>query len=235
MRADPTLAEIVSERPSAASLLERHGLDYCCDGAAHLSEASAAVGIDPGTVAEEIAALPPEPVPDWASMDVAALVDHIVSTHHERLRGELVRCENLVVVVEESHGAEHPVVISVATTFARLHATLVTHMEFEEANLFPTLRQLSAHEPLSPADVETVMTMLRSMRDDHETASELLDELRALTGGYRVFAGADMNSRLLYEGLAAIDADTRMHVHKENNLLYPAVEMMVAGAVAQRS
>ena len=29
--------------------------------------------------------------------------------------------------------------------------------------------------------------------------------------------------RALYEGLAALEADTHLHIHKENNVLFPAV------------
>lgn len=234
MRDDPTLAEIVTERPSAAPVLERHGLDYCCDGWAHLSDAAAAVGLAPDVIAEEILALPVEPLPDWAVMDVEELVEHIVTTHHGPLRAELARLEDLAVVVEETFGHAHPVVVDLSLTFARLRATLVAHLGTEESTLFPALHALGARGPLSAADAETVASMLRSMRDDHETVAELLDALRAVTGGYRVFDGADLHARQLYDGLAALDADTRLHLHKENNVLDPAVELLMTTPVAQR-
>ena len=36
--------------------------------------------------------------------------------------------------------------------------------------------------------------------------------------------------RAFYEGLAQLDADTRLHVHKENNVLFPAIDRRLATA-----
>jgi len=54
-------------------------------------------------------------------------------------------------------------------------------------------------------------------------SSELLAELREATGGYEVPDDGCASYRALYEGLAELEADTHLHVHKENNVLFPAV------------
>jgi regulator of cell morphogenesis and NO signaling len=61
------------------------------------------------------------------------------------------------------------------------------------------------------------------MMREHDRAGELLAELRALTNGYRVPDDGCASYRACYEGLAGIEADTHLHVHKENNVLFPAV------------
>jgi regulator of cell morphogenesis and NO signaling len=61
------------------------------------------------------------------------------------------------------------------------------------------------------------------MRLEHDHAGTLLDDLRAITGGYAAPDDACASYRALYAGLAALDEDTRLHVHKENNVLFPAV------------
>ena len=62
-------------------------------------------------------------------------------------------------------------------------------------------------------------TMLR----EHDQAGELLAQLRAATDGYRVPDDACASYTALYAGLEELEADTHLHVHKENNLLFPAV------------
>ena len=48
-------------------------------------------------------------------------------------------------------------------------------------------------------------------------------KLRALTSGYQTPANGCRSYRALYDGLAELEADTHLHVHKENNLLFPAI------------
>ena len=45
-----------------------------------------------------------------------------------------------------------------------------------------------------------------------------------LTGGYTSPADGCTSYEMLYRGLAELEADTHLHVHKENNVLFPMVE-----------
>jgi regulator of cell morphogenesis and NO signaling len=65
---------------------------------------------------------------------------------------------------------------------------------------------------------------------DHDRAGELLEQLRGLTAGYVVPADGCASYRALYDALEQLEADTHLHVHKENNVLFPAV--LEAQAVA---
>jgi regulator of cell morphogenesis and NO signaling len=60
------------------------------------------------------------------------------------------------------------------------------------------------------------------MQAEHDRAGELLARLRRLTDGYQVPADGCASYRALYDGLAELEADIHLHVHKENNLLFPA-------------
>jgi regulator of cell morphogenesis and NO signaling len=63
----------------------------------------------------------------------------------------------------------------------------------------------------------------------HDRAGELLAQLRRHTDGYSVPDDACASFRMLYQGLEQLEADTHLHVHKENNLLFPAVVELEAG------
>jgi regulator of cell morphogenesis and NO signaling len=58
---------------------------------------------------------------------------------------------------------------------------------------------------------------------DHDRAGVLLAQLRSLTQGYTVPEDGCASYRALLEGLADLEADTHLHVHKENNVLFPVV------------
>jgi regulator of cell morphogenesis and NO signaling len=58
---------------------------------------------------------------------------------------------------------------------------------------------------------------------EHDRVGELLAELRTATDGFAVPADGCASFHACYQGLADLEADTHLHVHKENNLLFPAV------------
>ena len=69
----------------------------------------------------------------------------------------------------------------------------------------------------------TLRNPISVMLREHDRAGELLATLRRLTDGYQPPADGCASYHALYAGLAELEADTHLHVHKENNLLFPAV------------
>jgi regulator of cell morphogenesis and NO signaling len=62
------------------------------------------------------------------------------------------------------------------------------------------------------------------MEREHEAAGDLLARLRGLTDGYTAPADGCTPYQVLYQRLAALESDTHLHVHKENNVLFPMVQ-----------
>jgi regulator of cell morphogenesis and NO signaling len=223
MTEDPTLAELVSAHPGAARVLERHHLDYCCGGADRLAAACAERGVDPASVLDELTALGPEATPDWAAMGPAELVDHLEATHHRYLKEELPRLTALVDKVAGVHGDRHPELRDVQRTSAELRADLEPHLMKEEQVLFPMIRELDGATTAPSFHCGTLQNPIRMMLMEHDRAGELLARLRELTSGYQVPDDGCASYQALYAGLAELELDTHQHVHKENNLLFPAV------------
>lgn len=180
------------------------------------------------------AGVAPESV-DWAAMTPAALVDHLESTHHAYLRDALRRLGALVDKVAAVHGERHPELGGVRSVFAELRADLEPHLVKEEQILFPMIRELAAATAAPTFHCGSLANPIRVMLGEHDTAGDLLARLRTLTGGYAVPDDGCASYRALYGGLAELEADTHLHVHKENNVLFPAVlatERTLAGVAA---
>jgi regulator of cell morphogenesis and NO signaling len=222
---DPSvpLGTIVTEHPILARHLERLGLDYCCGGRRTLGDACAERGLDAVAVGRDLGAEAEGAAPaDWASMAPTELVDHIEATHHAYLHYELPRVEALLEKVERAHGERHPELAFVRATFDELAAELDPHLAREEQVLFPLIRRIDA-DPDVASSLPPLAAPIRVMLVDHDRAGELLDQLRGLTSGYVTPADGCASFRALYAALAEIEADTHLHVHKENNVLFPAV------------
>jgi regulator of cell morphogenesis and NO signaling len=222
--AHSTLADIVTARPSLARALEARGLDYCCGGAATLHDACAAHQLDADEVLADLAAgAADESAPDWATMGVAELVDHLEGTHHEFLWAELPRLSALAEKVLSVHGERHTELTEIATCYATLRDDLEPHLTKEERVLFPMVRELAAASAAPAFHCGSLQDPISVMLAEHDAVGELLAELRGLTNDYQPPADACASYDALFAGLAELEADTHLHVHKENNVLFPAV------------
>jgi len=220
---DLLLAEIVDLVPGAPRVLEAHSLDYCCGGQRTLTDACALANIDPATVIAELDELDAGPAPDWVPLSPGLLVDHLEATHHAYLHVELPRLEALADKVAGVHSSRHPELVELHERCVALRDDLEPHMGKEEGVLFPMIRELST--AISPPSFHcgSVANPITMMMREHEQTGEILQGLRQLTNGYRVPDDACASYRSLYEGLEALEADTHLHIHKENNALFPAV------------
>lgn len=219
-----TLGDIVTLHPSLAAELERLGLDYCCHGARTLAESADEVGLDPRVVADELsAARVDEPPAAWASLGPADLIDHIETVHHGYLRAELSRINALIDKIVTVHGERHPELAEVQHLYNQLRADLEPHLVREEQVLFPEIRRFAAASPGQRADIAELAEQFDQLADEHETVGGLLEQLRAVTGGYAAPEDGCATYVACYRALAELEADTHLHVHKESNVLIPAL------------
>ena len=76
----------------------------------------------------------------------------------------------------------------------------------------------------------TVNNPVRMMMSEHDTAGDLLREMRAAARDFRAPDDACMSFRALYRALEDFEKDLHRHIHLENNVLFPrAVEMEEVG------
>lgn len=223
MSADLTLAAIVDANPDAAHLLEHLGLDYCCGGQQTLDQACGDLGLDLSVVLTKLDTAEQSGTAHWATMDPTTLVDHIETTHHRYLHDELPRLAALSEKVLGVHGTRHPELLDINATYAELTHDLEPHLMKEEQVLFPMIRELTSGSSTPDVHPHGVANPIRMMMLEHDRAGELLARLRELTSGFEPPADACPSYQSLYRGLAELEADTHLHVHKENNVLFPAV------------
>ena len=223
-----TLADLAAASPHAVSILERHGLDYCCGGSRPFEDACLARGLDPAVILAEIdrAAASAPSSRDWQAAPLAELVRHIVETHHAYLRCELPALSARLQKVVSVHGARDPQRLPrLASVLAGLRAELEMHLHKEEAILFPCIVQYGLavlqNRPVPPVPFGSIANPIAMMEREHSGAGDALSEIRDLTDNYQPPDYACATVRALYEGLQALEADLHLHIHLENNILFP--------------
>lgn len=219
-----TLAEIVNAHPSLARELEARDLDYCCGGATTVEDACATNGLDVATVLGELArAAVDEPAERWSTMGLVELVDHLEATHHAYLWSELPRLAALLDKVVGVHGERHPELGDIDDCFTTIRSDLEPHLTKEERVLFPMVRELAAADSQPSFHCGSIQNPISVMLTEHDTVGDLLRQLRSLTDGYTPPTDGCGSYVALFAGLETMEADTHLHIHKENNLLFPAV------------
>ncbi len=220
-----TVGQWVAQHPQLSRVFETLRIDYCCGGGLTLSEACERRRMDPEQVLAELhdalEARPEGNGTDWTRAPLSTLCDHIEQTHHAYLKSELPRLTAIVEKVAEVHGAAHPELPLVKSTFAELRAELEPHMFKEERILFPAIRQLEQAASAPAFPFGTVGNPIRMMECGHDHAGDALERLRLLTADYRVPEGACNTYRAMLDGLEYLERDMHQHVHKENNILFP--------------
>ncbi len=238
---DPStpLATLVDAHPALARELERRGLDYCCGGKRSLADSCSQLGLDAVAVAGELAASVGTDDPAaWTSLDAASLVDHLLTTHHAYLWDEMHRLTALAAKVASVHGERHPELDAICNCYEAIRADLEPHLLKEERILFPMVRELAAtHDAPSGAAPSfhcgTLRNPISVMLSEHDHVGELLATMRRLTDAYTPPADGCASYAALFRGLEELEADTHLHVHKENNVLFPLVVRLEAELAAR--
>lgn len=223
-----TLADIAGRFPHAIRILEDRGLDYCCGGKLAFADACRDRGLDPAIVAAEIEAARPDGAAqeDWREASLSRLVHHIVDRHHRYLEMALPAIAERLKKVTVAHGGRDGAVLAELTrVFEGLRDELELHTKKEEDILFPWIERmetLGGHSVGLEVSEAAVLRPIAIMEAEHESAGQALAEIRRLTNGFDPPGYACATYRALYASLAELESDLHLHIHLENNILFPA-------------
>lgn len=164
--------------------------------------------------------------PDWNEKPLRELMRHIVRRHHGYLRVALPEVHGRMQRVFAAGGgqaAERPL----GRVFAEMWDEMDLHLEKEETILFPYIERLEAAREaglgIPAARSEWGENPLGLMEDEHASAIAAMETMRRLAGGYE---GCAHHGELM-AGLEDLRLDLRVHIHLENNLLFPRVRRMM--------
>ena len=225
-----TIARIVLDHPNCARVFRRHGIDFCCHGELTVVEACSQKDVRADALFAELEQYlgddrAPHSAPretDPSTLSTAALIDLILSRHHEYLRKVLPFVEQLSRKIARVHAHHDAKLPDLADAVSDLAEEFLVHLDDEERVLFPAL--LAPETDRAGATIEHA---LGSMREEHLAIGEHLGRVRALASDYAIPEWACPTYRTFIRQLEAIEGDTFAHVHKENHVLMPR---FVAGA-----
>jgi iron-sulfur cluster repair di-iron protein len=227
---DMTVRDVANEFPQSTRLFEKLKIDYCCGGNKTLAEGCVSAGVDVDAVIQMLAEETKlnsndEDTLDFQNASLPQLITHILDTHHVFTKSEMDRLQLLADKVLHAHGGNHPELVHLDELLTRLCADLKPHMFKEEQVLFPYIlamtRAAEQHGAVPFAPFGTINNPIRMMMREHDTAGDILRQLRAVTSDYKVPADACISYQTLYQALENFETDLHQHIHLENNILFP--------------
>lgn len=223
-----TVGEITAKDIRTAPIFTKHGIDFCCAGRKSLRQACEEKGISLSEIREELDSITgaAENNLDYAGWDAVFLSDFIYNQHHKFFYREDLAIKELMQKVVARHVETYPFLNELRRGYTLLSIDLHAHFKKEEQLVFPyikTLAEVKLNKNSSLlATVTPLVGPLQLMESDHEEVGEVLRTIHILTNGYVHPIDACSSFKLLYRKLQDLEKDLHLHIHLENNILFPA-------------
>jgi regulator of cell morphogenesis and NO signaling len=179
----------------------------------------------------EKVAFPEFETAQWSAVSLHGLIEHIISRHHAYLLGELPWMERAIARAAEIGGrAAASTIVPLTGIFRFFRRELELHLRKEEEVLFPLVRQIetAVNSGAKPPRFSfgSIANPIGIMEEDHEGERRQIVQMLELTGNY---GGPPQTAHIygpVFDRLQALDADMRLHVHLEDEILFPRVRSL---------
>lgn len=224
-----TIGELVAEDYRTAAIFSKYQIDFCCKGNRMLAEACTEEQLP--VLYEELQALiatPPaknDGVSDFKTWPLDLLAEYIEKKHHRFVSSQIPVLSGYIEKICSVHGQQHPELLEIRDLFKESAGELSMHMKKEELMLFPYIKRMchadKEQTKLPAAPFGTVQSPIRNMMHEHDAEGERFNRINLLSGGYVVPADGCNTYQLTYALLKAFEEDLHLHIHLENNILFP--------------
>ena len=217
-----SIGEIVAADFRAAEVFKRAGIDFCCGGKKSLDIACVEKTIDPSVLIkqlEELENIPVNQTQNFNNWSLDFLTDYIVNTHHKYVLKSLPELVFYTEKIAKVHGSHHPELIEVADLFGKINKELLQHLQKEEDVLFPAIKEVLKNN--STEAKTTIASEIKRMSSEHEFAGGAMDKINEITANYSIPEDGCNTYSVSFKFLKQFEDDLHVHVHLENNILYP--------------
>ncbi|CAM2065272.1 DUF542 domain-containing protein [Sulfidibacter corallicola] len=238
--AQSRLGDCVAHYPALANWCLQNHLDFCCGGGRTLEAVAADREMTPQSLVEAMTAAVEttesrqgETLPRFGDDQAMELIEFILTRFHEVHRNQLDGLGTLSEKVARVHGEGHPEVLRIRQIVIEMTDELTSHMAKEEMVLFPLMHRMMGEVPGSRGPgmlgMDPRMPM-QCMRREHDEAGDMIAEARKITNQFQPPADACTSFRALYALLEELERDLMLHIHLENNVLFPIFEKLADAA-----
>lgn len=229
---DTHVSDVAASAPATIKVFQQHGIDFCCGGHRPIAEACVEQQVDEAGLLDQLqrSLSVPTDERDWRHAPLTDLVAHIQATYHNPLREEIPRLDAMVDKVVSRHGEHYPdMLLSLQREFRALRDELLEHMMKEDEILFPAVVALEQGRRGTPDAAAWIDGPIEMMEVEHVHAGAAMAAMRQVTSNYTLPQGACPTFQGLFYGLAQFERDMHVHIHLENNIMFPRAAALARG------
>lgn len=222
--ANNIIGELVAEDYKTAAVFKKYGIDFCCQGNRTIQEACDKKSIDSMKVIEDLEAVRTRthaPDTDYKSWSLDKLADHIQVKHHGYVEAAIGQLKPYVDKICRVHGDRHPELVELQKEFYASAGELTTHMKKEEFVLFPYIKNMVRNHKASSPQFATVENPIAAMMMEHDVEGSRFRKIAELTDNYTPPQDACNTYMVTFALLKEFEEDLHLHIHLENNILFP--------------
>ena len=233
MKENQIIGELVARDYRTASVFKKYSIDFCCQGNRTIEEACEKKNIDTKKVLEDLVAMmeaKSESTTDYQSWPLDLLADYIEKKHHRYVQEKTLEIQPYLDKICKVHGERHPELLEIKEEFNASAGELAAHMKKEELILFPFIRKMTKAKleniKVDAAHFGTVKNPIQMMMDEHTVEGNRFRKIEELSNNYTPPLDACNTYRVSFALLKEFEQDLHLHIHLENNILFPrAIEI----------
>ncbi len=220
---EETLGEIAVKDLRKAEIFKKYGIDFCCGGKKTVKQVCAEKGLDVTKIEKELQEVDKAPITrgvpydDWA---IDFLADYIVNTHHSYVKKSLPDLLTYTKKIMQVHGHGHPELVEVSDLTNSIAKEMTHHMGEEEEVVFAYVKELVKADKNTVLDNDKI-AIIAEMEKEHDAVGRMLERIRLITNDYTLPADSCATYALTFKLLQDFEDDLFLHIHLENNILFP--------------
>jgi len=227
------IGELVAEDYRMATVFQKYGIDFCCGGGITIEAACKKKNISAEELFASLEAATKEKSTqtiDYQSWPLDLLADYIEKKHHRYIVETTPAIQQYLDKLCKVHGHHNPELLEIKEQFNASAGELAVHMKKEELILFPYIRKMVAaknnHKEIGQAGFGTIENPIYMMMQEHEVEGDRFKKMSELSDSYTPPSHACNTYKVAYLLLKEFEEDLHLHIHLENNILFPkAIEL----------
>ena len=236
LNADSIIGEIVASNYRFADVFSHYSIDYCCQGNRSIQAACGEKNIDVKDFLSQLEKIESQSNAAEGNYDewpVDLLAEYVVKKHHKYVTGTIPVLKQNLAKLCQVHGNNHPELYKVTGTFNLLADDLLAHMNKEENVLFPFIKEVKlakeTNKELQVNATQWIEAPVAMMKDEHSFEGGLLASIKEDTNDFTVPADGCNTYKVTYAKLKEFQEDMFLHIHLENNIIFPKALQLVSG------
>lgn len=233
IQSNQNIGALVAQDYRAASVFKKYGIDFCCQGNRTIGDACTEKEINADGVLNDLNAIGNANNSggiDFKTWPLDLLADYIEKTHHRYVEDKSPELIAYFDKICDVHGENHKELYEIKELLAQTVGNLTQHMKKEELILFPFIRKMEnakrRGEMLHKPTFGSIKNPINEMESEHSAEGDRFRDIERLSNNYTPPNDACNTYRVSFAMLKEFQDDLHLHIHLENNILFPKSILM---------